>query len=53
MKIGIFGDSFANYKLNSTPTWVDILSEKCYTSNHALEGSNLHYSINEIKKHYN
>ena len=52
MKIGIFGDSFAKSKLNVTPTWVDILSEKYDITNHAYSGSNLYYSINEIKKHH-
>jgi hypothetical protein len=52
MKIGVFGDSFAILKLNPTPTWVDILSEKYDITNHAVTGSNLYYSINEIKKHH-
>jgi hypothetical protein len=47
MKIGVFGDSFACLKLNSTPTWVNILSEKYDIVNHAVTGSNLYYSINE------
>jgi len=52
MKIGVFGDSFAILKLNPTPTWVDILSEKYDVTNYAVTGSNLYYSINEIKKHH-
>jgi len=52
MKIGVFGDSFAILKLNPTPTWIDILSEKYDITNHAVTGSNLYYSINEIKKHH-
>jgi hypothetical protein len=52
MKIGVFGDSFAILKLNPTPTWVDILSKKYDITNHAVTGSNLYYSVEEIKKHY-
>ena len=52
MKIGVFGDSFAILKLNLTPTWIEILSEKYNINNHALSGSNLYYSIEEIKKHH-
>lgn len=52
MKIGIFGDSFACHKLNPTPTWTEILSRKYNITNYALQGSNLHYSIDEIKKHH-
>ena len=52
MKIGIFGDSFAILKLNPTPTWVEILSEKYDITNYAFTGSNLYYSVSEIKKHH-
>ena len=54
IKIGIFGDSFASLKFeeNTTPTWVDILSEKYDITNHAISGSTLYYSIEEIKKHH-
>ena len=52
MKIGIFGDSYANLKENTTPTWVDILSEKYNITNFGIPGSGLFYSINEIKKHH-
>lgn len=50
MKIGIFGDSFASLKLNPTPTWVDILSKKYDITNHSVSGSNLYYSVEQIKK---
>jgi hypothetical protein len=54
MRIGIFGDSFANLKFeeNTTPTWVDILSTKYSITNHALPGSNLYYSIDLIQKYH-
>ena len=52
MKIGVFGDSFANLKLreNPTPTWVDILNEKYNVTNFGESGSNLYYSVNKFKE---
>ena len=53
MKVGIFGDSFASpNKLNSTLTWVDILSTKYDLTNHAVSASNLYYSVDLIKKNH-
>jgi|LauGreDrversion4_2_1035121.scaffolds.fasta_scaffold257509_2 hypothetical protein len=53
MKIGIFGDSFASpNKLNPSRTWVEILNEKYDIVNHAVTGSNLYYSVTEVKKYY-
>jgi len=53
MKIGIFGDSFASpNKLNPSLTWVEILNEKYDIVNHAITGSNLYYSVTEIKKYH-
>lgn len=50
MKIGVFGDSFASLKFeqNTTPSWVDILSEKYDVTNFALPSSNLYYSTNKF-----
>jgi hypothetical protein len=52
MKIGVFGDSFAVMKYNTTPSWVDILAGKYNVTNHSIIGSNLYYSVEEIKKHH-
>jgi len=53
MKIGVFGDSFAgSNKLNPSLTWVEILSTKYDIVNHSIAGSNLYYSVVEIKKFY-
>ena len=53
MKIGIFGDSFADpTQMNPTPTWSSILSEKHEVDNYAIMGSNLYYSISLILKNY-
>jgi hypothetical protein len=53
MKIGIFGDSFADpRKLNPSLTWIEILAEKYDVTNHAIAGSNLYFSITEIKKYH-
>jgi hypothetical protein len=51
MKIGVFGDSFASpSKLNPSPSWLDILSAEYDITNFAIEGSNLFYSAEQIKK---
>ena len=51
MKIGIFGDSFADpTQMNPTPTWSSILSEKHEVDNYAIMGSNLYYSASLILK---
>jgi len=51
MKIGVFGDSFAALKFieNTTPSWVDILSEKYDVTNFSLTGSSLFYSVQKFK----
>ena len=51
MKIGIYGDSFADpTQMNPTPTWSSILSEKYKVDNYAVSGSNLYYSASLILK---
>lgn len=47
MKIGIFGDSFADIrKYNSTPNWIDLLKERYNkVQSFGLVGTNLYYSM--------
>jgi hypothetical protein len=53
MKLGIFGDSFASaIKFNPSPSWVDILAYEHEVTNHAVDGSNLYHSVEEIKTHH-
>ena len=51
MKIGIFGDSFAYWKLNDTPTWSEILNEQYEVTNYGAHGSNLYWSIGNFLQH--
>ena len=51
MKIGIFGDSFAYWKLNDTPTWTEILNEQYEVTNYGAHGSNLYWSIGNFLQH--
>lgn len=50
MKIGVFGDSFANHKWNPSPTWVDILTQTYNVSNFAEPGSSLFFSVDKFKR---
>ena len=53
MKIGIFGDSYADpISKNSTPTWIDILNQRpnIHSSSYAVSGSNMYYSVEQFKK---
>jgi hypothetical protein len=52
MKIGVFGDSFANHRRNSSPTWVDILSETYSVDNYAEPGSSLFFSVDNFKRRH-
>ena len=53
MKIGVFGDSFASpSELNPSPNWLDILSTDYNITNYALQGSNLYFSVDLIKKNH-
>ena len=61
MKIGIFGDSFAEgseyydysrQDLNSIVAWPDFLREEYEIYNHAKSSSSLFYSINSYKQSY-
>jgi hypothetical protein len=58
MKIGIFGDSYADeVAMNHTQydCWVEILRKKYYPdlTCHARSGSSLYYSLNKLKQHHN
>lgn len=53
MKVGIFGDSFASANMNNTESWIDILSKEYDVTNHALSGSNLYYSMTQLKENHN
>jgi hypothetical protein len=53
MKLGIFGDSFVAGKMNKNLSWVEIISRKYETVGvHGLSGTNLYYSIENIKKYH-
>lgn len=60
MRIGIFGDSFAdagnyNYKheLNQTLAWTEIISQQHETVNYAESGSCLLHSVDKFKRYHN
>lgn len=51
MKIGIFGDSFADgYQFNDSLTWIGILSKKFNITNYALGGTSLFWSIDLLRR---
>lgn len=53
MKIAIFGDSFADSRMdNPTPGWPEILAKKYTVKNHAHAGSALYYSVDLFLKHH-
>lgn len=52
MKIGIFGDSFADpHKLNNSKNWIDVVAETYHTDSYGRSGSSLYYSIDLLLKH--
>jgi hypothetical protein len=59
MKIGIFGDSYADsgdheckHKLNQTLAWPEILSQQYDVENYAVSGSSFFYSVDQFNKHH-
>jgi hypothetical protein len=59
MKIGIFGDSFADsgdhkckHKLNQTLAWPEILGQQYDVENYAVSGSSFFYSVGQFNKHH-
>jgi hypothetical protein len=56
MKIGIFGDSFADCSwashFQSGPGWPELLADQYNVTNHALAGTGLYYSYEQFCKHH-
>lgn len=54
MKIGIFGDSFANHLCdkNDTLAWFQILEKEFDITNHGQPGTSLYWSSTEFFKHH-
>lgn len=51
MRIGIFGDSFANHYRNDSLSWVQILEKKYKITNYAEPASSLYFSISKFFEH--
>lgn len=54
MKIGIFGDSYANHYVGNTPekSWVNYLEDKYNITNYAEPGSSLYFSVEKFLEHH-